>query len=322
MNKFTKVFSPKVSIIIPVYNGSDYIRESIQGALNQTYKNLEIIVVNDGSTDGGKTEQVILSFGNKIKYYHKENGGVSSALNYGIEKMTGDYFSWLSHDDNYSPTKISDAVQLLGKYRNEKKIIAFTEGNYIDSHSNIIKAFPDKFVIEKIYSGTDILVYMLTKGTLNGCCMLIPKQAFEECGLFDEQLRYNQDALMWYKIFGSGYRLVSDNKKNVMYRIHEKQTSNTRSDLLQHDSFIVSRIILPFFANITIDKLNIIRLYALRNAKYCCNDAVNECINYGRKQKKLSFTDIIYIKLFLLYGNVRSIIKNMYYKYAFKISRK
>ena len=90
---------PKVSVIIPVYNGSNYLSDAINSALSQTYSNLEIIIVNDGSSDNGKTKEIALSYGNKIKYIEKENGGVSSALNTGIKNMTGEYFSWISHDD-------------------------------------------------------------------------------------------------------------------------------------------------------------------------------------------------------------------------------
>ncbi len=71
----------KVSIIIPVYNGEKYIKESIESALNQTYTNIEIIVVNDGSKDN--TDEICKSYGNKIKYIKKENGGVATALNTG-----------------------------------------------------------------------------------------------------------------------------------------------------------------------------------------------------------------------------------------------
>ena len=105
--------NPKVSIIIPVYNGANYVAEAIDSALAQTYKNIEIIVVNDGSRDDGATEKVVLSYGDKIKYIAKENGGVSTALNRGIAEMTGEYFSWLSHDDAYTPEKIENQVALI-----------------------------------------------------------------------------------------------------------------------------------------------------------------------------------------------------------------
>ena len=92
-------YDPKVSIIIPVYNGANYVSEAIDSALAQTYKNIEIIVVNDGSSDDGATEKIAKSYGDRIRYFAKENGGVSSALNFGIRQMTGEWFSWLSHDD-------------------------------------------------------------------------------------------------------------------------------------------------------------------------------------------------------------------------------
>ena len=102
---------PKVSIVIPVYNGERYVRYAIDSALAQTYDNIEIIVVNDGSTD--KTDEIVKSYGNKVRYIKKKNGGVSSALNMAIEKMKGEYFSWLSHDDTYEPTKIEDEIDYL-----------------------------------------------------------------------------------------------------------------------------------------------------------------------------------------------------------------
>src|SRR5688500_7147825 len=115
---------PKVSIIIPVYNGANYLHEAIKSALAQTYQNLEVIVINDGSTDMGATEKIAQSFGDKIRYFHKENGGVASALNFGIQKMTGSYFSWLSHDDLYEKTKIEDQVHMAVSLQSDDNIIA------------------------------------------------------------------------------------------------------------------------------------------------------------------------------------------------------
>ena len=74
MGKGNSAIQPLVSIIIPVYNGSNFLRQAIESALNQTYSNIEIIVVNDGSNDLGKTEEIALSYGSRIKYYKKENG--------------------------------------------------------------------------------------------------------------------------------------------------------------------------------------------------------------------------------------------------------
>ena len=104
-------FNPLVSIVIPVYNGENYLEEAIESALAQTYNNIEIIVVNDGSVDN--TDAICKKYKNKIRYFKKENGGVASALNLAIEKMQGKYFSWLSHDDLYFPQKIENQINFL-----------------------------------------------------------------------------------------------------------------------------------------------------------------------------------------------------------------
>ena len=82
-----------VSLIIPVYNGSNYLREAIESALAQTYPCCEVIVINDGSTDQGATEAIALSYGERIRYFSKANGGVASALNLGLREMRGSFFS-------------------------------------------------------------------------------------------------------------------------------------------------------------------------------------------------------------------------------------
>ena len=78
--------SPKVSIVIPVYNGADLLSQAIDSALAQTYFPIEILVVNDGSGDGGATERIALSYGEKVRYFSKANGGVASALNFAIQE--------------------------------------------------------------------------------------------------------------------------------------------------------------------------------------------------------------------------------------------
>ena len=117
---------PLVSIIIPVYNGGNFLRDAIESALNQTYPNIEVIVVNDGSDDCGETEKIASDFVGKIVYLSKENGGVSSALNFGIQQMKGDFFSWLSHDDLYVETKIEE--QLFYFFKDPS--IELVYGNY------------------------------------------------------------------------------------------------------------------------------------------------------------------------------------------------
>lgn len=213
---------PKVSIIIPVYNGSKYMREAIDSALGQSYPHVEVIVVNDGSNDNGATEEIALSYGEKIKYYTKENGGVSTALNLGIEKMTGDYFSWLSHDDVYYPYKISEQIKFLTENHLEDTILY---GGYelIDESSKIIRQIkPDHlYPQEKL----NISLFPILRGLINGCSLLIHKSHFEKSGLFDESLLLTQDYTLWFKIFRKAkVRFLPG--IFVKTRIHKEQQSN------------------------------------------------------------------------------------------------
>ncbi len=196
-----KKFYPKVSIVIPVYNGSKYLGEAIDSALAQTYKNLEIIVSNDGSNDDGATEKVAKSYGGKIIYLgKKENGGASTALNAAIKVMTGEYFSWLSHDDMYYPKKIQRQIEVLAKLENKHTIMMSDldginekrEKIYKTNYKNHIKEHPlrDKSLIHPV-------VYNQT----HGCTLLIPKACFDEVGLFDVGERVAHDFELFYRIF-------------------------------------------------------------------------------------------------------------------------
>jgi glycosyltransferase involved in cell wall biosynthesis len=151
--------SPLVSIVIPVYNGANYLREAIDSALMQTYGNIEIIVVNDGSTDGGQTEAIARSYGSEIHYLHKENGGVASALNLGIQHMQGQFFSWLSHDDVYYPQKIESQVRSLPE--GKEPVILFSDYELINDHSVFLReihyrADKNKALIYSLLVGTHI----------------------------------------------------------------------------------------------------------------------------------------------------------------------
>lgn len=311
---------PKVSIVIPVYNGANYVANAIQCALSQTYKNLEVIVVNDGSTDDGATERIAKSFGDKIRYFAKENGGVSSALNYGIAQMTGTYFSWLSHDDAYTPTKIADAVEALRNSPDaDARTIAYSWGSYIDRDHNVLKAFPVNLEANRVYSGEEMVRYSLDRGTLNGCCMLIPRQAFAECGGFNEELRYSQDSLMWYTFFFRGYSLIFDGKQNVMYRLHSAQTSRNRHDLFEHDAVYIARMLAPDLARGSEPGNKLLYLYARKMAKYDCPLVVRTMREHAPKDHPFTLWQNLDVESRLLYSKGRGWFKKVYYRLFLKV---
>jgi len=182
-----------VSVVIPVYNGSNFLREAVDSALAQTYPHFEVIVVNDGSDDDGATENIALSYGDRIRYFKKANGGVASALNLGIRAMSGDYFSWLSHDDVYYPDKLAAQIAFLGGLPGPA--VLYSDYDIIDAQS-IVRG---RATI-KHYSPEEFGRALIVDHPIQGCSALVPRDCLERTGLFDETLRTTQDYDLWFRM--------------------------------------------------------------------------------------------------------------------------
>lgn len=104
-----------VSVIIPVYNADKYLKDAVDSILNQTYRNIETIIVNDGSNDNGYSDSIIREYGNRVKYFQKKNGGIADALNYAILHSTGEYIARMDQDDISFPDRIEKQVEFMEK---------------------------------------------------------------------------------------------------------------------------------------------------------------------------------------------------------------
>jgi glycosyltransferase involved in cell wall biosynthesis len=221
--------NPLVSIVIPVHNGSDYLREAMDSALAQTYENLEVIVVDDGSTDG--TESVCLACGDRIRYFAKENGGVASALNLGIENMRGEYFSWLSHDDVYFPRKVETQIAALKRDGDMKKIVL---GDYDVLHADtgertsiVLKEASDESLLENS-------AYPVVRGLIGGCALLIHRSHFGRVGSFDERLQCVQDYDLWFRMF-RGQKHLYASGPTYTQRMHGGQDRIRKEETLHRE---------------------------------------------------------------------------------------
>lgn len=229
-------YTPKVSIIIPVYNGSEYLSEAIDCALAQTYKNFEILVVNDGSTDEGASEKIALSYGDKIRYFKKENGGVSSALNFAFTKMEGEWFSWLSHDDLYYSDKIEEQIKYINGLINKnpeidlKKLTVRTATESIDKFGKVIRT-PDYSGVAEHENPIDTAINNVYNYRLSGCSFLLPSACIEDVGNFREDIRTVSDVEYWYRLLFAGYEFYCLKKVLVKNRSHKHQVGKTRVSL-------------------------------------------------------------------------------------------
>jgi len=230
------MYTPKISIVIPAYNASNYLAEAIDSALAQTYSNVEIIVVNDGSPDNGATREVAMSYGDRIRYFEKENGGSSSALNMGIANMTGEWFSWLSHDDLYEPEKLERQVSYINSLNISpealKRHIFFSASVLIDANGKVIRGH-NKNGSEKLakkiksFPHNGYLIAEPTEYSFHGCSCLVHKSAFEAEGAFNEKLRLLNDVDLWYRLYAANYKVHYIPEALVKGRVHAKQVSRS-----------------------------------------------------------------------------------------------
>jgi glycosyltransferase involved in cell wall biosynthesis len=203
------------------------LREAIESALAQTYPRVEVIVINDGSTDNGATEAIAKSFGDRIRYYSKPNGHVSSALNLAIAHMQGDYFSWLSHDDLYSPDKVATQVRALERL--DDRTIVYGDFATLDVATGEREVHRLPSIPPEHFRW-----FITTTSALHGCTLMIPRTCFEECGTFDTSLRTTQDYEMWFRL-AERFRFVHVPGVVVTGRQHAAQVTNTLRDVVDHE---------------------------------------------------------------------------------------
>jgi glycosyltransferase involved in cell wall biosynthesis len=207
---------PRVSVVIPVYNGSNFLREAIDSALAQTWPDVEVIVVDDGSDDEGATARIADSYRDRIRYIRKDHGGVSSALNAGIRAMTGEFFAWLSHDDVYDPRKLEHQIAALDRHGPDT--IAYSDYELVGPDLKRIKR---KILPEVPPAG--FRLWLMADSALHGCTVLVPRSCFAS-ELFDERLATTQDYDMWFRL-ARHHRFLRVPEILLKYRIHGRQES-------------------------------------------------------------------------------------------------
>jgi glycosyltransferase involved in cell wall biosynthesis len=204
---------PLVSAIIPVFNGEKFLAETIQSVLDQTYPNIECIVVNDGSTD--RTADIVKSFGKRVRYIERPNGGVSSARNVGIEHALGEYVAFLDADDLWKPEKTVKQLEVFD--RDSTLGLVYSGVDFVNEKKESIGGIKQKF-------GDDTLKRTLLLETPAFLTMtgMVPKKALDQVGVFDERLSTSADADLVCRI-ALKYNVAGIDESLAFYRQHESQ---------------------------------------------------------------------------------------------------
>ena len=207
----------KVSVIIPVYNASVYIGRALDSVLSQDCQNLEVIIVNDGSTDD--SEGVIKRYlGDKrVKYLATENRGVSHAINIGLKEVSGDYVCFLHADDKFLPGKIRKQLSLMERFPGCG--VSYTDESYFlegSSHSHIESPY--------FHFSGDIFYLLKRSNFIHMSTAMLGREIFEKVAL-DESLACHEDWDLFLKLSARGVKFLYLNEVLSSISVHSKNLS-------------------------------------------------------------------------------------------------
>lgn len=228
---------PLVSVIIPVYNSEKYIKETIKSVLNQTWDNIEIIIVDDGSTDG--TIEVVESLKcDKITLLQQKNSGACTARNLGYDKSKGQFIQYLDADDLLSPDKIESQIILAKAYGDENvyscKCYTFKEAI---EDANIITQKVDKSYDK---SADWLLEAWSNREYGQTSIWLTPKVVHERAGRWDERLLKNQDGEFFCRVILNSKRVIFTDTAIVYYRRNGELTVSSKNSFESAESTLFS----------------------------------------------------------------------------------
>ncbi|MCS6846140.1 MAG: glycosyltransferase [Anaerolineae bacterium] len=215
-----------VSIIIPTYNYGHGVAEAIDCALGQTYPHVEVIVVDDGSSDN--TRNVLAKYGNRIKAIHKTNGGVSTARNVGFEVSQGEYLLFLDSDDLIPLDKLARLVSAMKSQPSWGMV--YSAWQCVDETGQRILS-----EVRHRKQGRLLRDLLLRVVTMPPGCVLIRRACLQRVGLFDPQLSAAADIDLWIRVAHAGYAIGYVDEFLFQYRILGNSMSRNIDKMAQDD---------------------------------------------------------------------------------------
>src|SRR3989344_2882818 len=218
------LMKPWVSVVIPTFNDKHYICQAIDSVLAQTYKNIEILVIDDGSSDG--TEDMLKKYKNKIKYIYQENKGLSGARNAGLKMAQGKYISLLDADDIYHKERIKNQIKFLEN--DHDYALSYSDVRHFRDGENKLMRLKYQY-----YSG-NIFEKLLKKNFIAPSSVLFKKEMINKIGYFDEDLKKSADWDHWLRMANAGYKFKYLSEALTYIRIRQSGNLGSRAFKLQH----------------------------------------------------------------------------------------
>ncbi|MGP6146560.1 glycosyltransferase family 2 protein [Jeotgalibaca sp. A122] len=221
----------KISIVVPIFNEQTLLQRCVESIVNQTYRNLEIILVDDGSTDNSLSIAREYLSDSRVSVFHKPNGGLSSTRNYGIERVTGDFIGFVDSDDWIELDIIEHCVKIIEKYQSD--IVDFR--SIFKNTDTEETPVPEEYtyeVIEKDKLKYDYLYKGQTQKMPFSVCRKLYKRDLFDAIRFIEGMK-NEDIVINFELMAVGNKLVHTNK--IGYNYFQSEGSMTRGGLKESD---------------------------------------------------------------------------------------
>jgi glycosyltransferase involved in cell wall biosynthesis len=217
---------PLVSIIIPTYNCQAYIAQTLASVLGQSYRSIEVIVVDDGSSDD--TQRIVLEHGGCVRLIQQSNQGVCVARNFGLSHAKGDFICFLDHDDYWFDWKLARQIEAFRAHRDAAVVFTDFERWYsvnqvFPAPSSMERKVSDAPSVDPDYSGYIYHQFLIDCWALTSTAM-IRREVFEAVGDFDATLPYSEDWDLWLRI-SNKYPFVKLARASTLYRQHQNQGS-------------------------------------------------------------------------------------------------
>jgi len=193
---------PRVSVVIPTYNCERFLKRTIDSALRQTYRDFEVIIVDDGSTD--ETQSLVATYGDVVRSVYQSNQGVSAARNAALSRATGEFIAYLDADDLWHPEKLANQVEYLDAHPACGFI--HTEVSVIDEQDKIIHARFNQETGRPVPQGKCVRD-ILSRSHIQTLTVVERRVVFDDVGDFDLRLSVAEDYLHWIRIVLKGYEI-------------------------------------------------------------------------------------------------------------------
>ena len=227
----------KVSVVLTCYNGARWISAAIESILAQTYKNFELVVIDDGSTDNSKEIISSYLYDERVRYIYQENRGFSSAINRGIKESRGDLIGFIGQDDLWLHNKLKLQVEYLNKHKEVDLVLS--SFFVIDPQGRIMRII--NVEISNVSSKRKFIEKLFMGNFIGFETVLVKRECFDKVGFFDEDMVGFSDHDMWLRIAGSFNTEGHVNLPLVKKREHEFQLSKVRMEAVLKDEFIIVR---------------------------------------------------------------------------------